>query len=266
MRKIISGLAVLGLLTGNLAQAVTLPPQASAVAQNVIYLGQAFDPASGQLVEGYAFIKYKEKDKAARPSGGSKGSRVCYGYLAKGAKWKSVEPWLVNGANLRGLDSGFILENLTSDISKWEDAGDGVMGNSLGVDIIGPGASTTATLTADTLAPDGVNEVMFTTIDDPGAIAVTIVWGVFGGPVANRQLMEWDQVYDDRDFDWSASGEASKMDFENIATHELGHAVGLGDLYDSACNTQTMYGYATEGETSKSSLETGDILGLDLLY
>jgi hypothetical protein len=33
----------------------------------------------------------------------------------------------------------------------------------------------------------------------------------------------------------------------NIATHELGHGVGLADLYDDQWSEQTMYGYATYG-------------------
>lgn len=54
--------------------------------------------------------------------------------------------------------------------------------------------------------------------------------------------------------------------FESIATHELGHSVGLDDLYDGSCSEQTMYGYATEGETKKRTLEAGDIAGVQELY
>ena len=56
------------------------------------------------------------------------------------------------------------------------------------------------------------------------------------------------------------------MDFESIATHELGHSVGMGDLYTTDCGEMTMYGYATDGETKKSSLEDGDITGVKELY
>ncbi len=56
------------------------------------------------------------------------------------------------------------------------------------------------------------------------------------------------------------------MDFENIATHELGHSVGMGDLYTAECNQQTMYGYASNGETNKRTLESGDINGIRALY
>jgi hypothetical protein len=95
---------------------------------------------------------------------------------------------------------------------------------------------------------------------------VTIVWGIFSGPTFQRQLVEWDQVYDDSDFDWSLTGELYKMDFDNIATHELGHTMGMGDLYTSGCSDQTMYGYASEGETNKRDLNSGDINGINNLY
>lgn len=39
-----------------------------------------------------------------------------------------------------------------------------------------------------------------------------------------------------------------RMDFENVATHDLGHRVGLADLYDAKCSEQTMYGYADYGK------------------
>ena len=70
------------------------------------------------------------------------------------------------------------------------------------------------------------------------------------------------------DYSWSldASLEPTKMDFDNIATHELGHAFGLADLYTSSCSIQTMFGYSTEGEISKRTLEQGDIKGIQTLY
>jgi hypothetical protein len=33
------------------------------------------------------------------------------------------------------------------------------------------------------------------TIDDTGVIVMTIVWGVFDGSAAGRQLVEWDMVF-----------------------------------------------------------------------
>jgi hypothetical protein len=73
-------------------------------------------------------------------------------------------------------------------------------------------------------------------------------------------------VFDQGDFSWSDSGDPSAMDFEAIATHELGHAVGLDDLYEAACSEESMYGYAQNGETKKRTLEAGDKFGVKELY
>ena len=240
-------------------QKFELPAKAVKVAENVYSLGKAYDKKSDSVVEGYAIVHYKgdnAKGGAAKPSGGT----VCYGFLAKDAKWKWLEPWVVNPSNTRGLDPNFVFANLAADISKWEAAA--------AYDILGDGAMTGAVLEADTVALDNQNEVYFADIAESNAIAVTIVWGIFGGPTFNRQLVEWDQIYDDATYDWSAdaTGMTNKMDFENIATHELGHSVGMGDLYNSGCNQETMYGYAAFGETIKRTLNAGDILGINKLY
>ena len=233
-----------------------LPAGAVQVSDNVYSLGKAHDKKSGKQVEGYAIIH--RKDGAAKPSGTKTRATACYGFLAKDAKWKSVEPWVVNSNNTRGLDQNFVFDNLTLDIGKWESAAN--------YNILGDGVMTDLALAADTVAPDDQNEVYFADIADSNTIAVTIVWGIFGGPTFNRKLVEWDMVFDDMTYDWSVSGESGKMDFENIATHELGHAMGLADLYNSNCANETMYGYAANGETKKRDLNTGDITGINKLY
>ena len=221
----------------------------------VVYLGKSFDKKSGKEVEGYAIVHYaKNANKPTKPSSGT----TCYGYIAKGAKWRvAPEGWYVNTANSEGLSSDFIVSNLNDDIKKWE----GYAGKT----ILGSGVVTSDALMPDETAPDNKNEVVFGDVDSPGAIAVTIVWGIFGGNPNNRQLIEWDMIFDETDFHWGIN-EADKMDFENIATHELGHAVGMGDLYNSSCVEQTMYGYANYVQINKRSLESGDITGIGLLY
>lgn len=92
-------------------------------------------------------------------------------------------------------------------------------------------------------------------------------WGIFSGPVKQRQLIEWDQVYNEVNFDWiaDATTDPTKMDFENISTHEIGHAFGMGHP-NSSCTEETMYAFATEGETKKRDLNSGDIAGISALY
>ena len=56
------------------------------------------------------------------------------------------------------------------------------------------------------------------------------------------------------------------MDLQNIATHEFGHGLGLGDIYIDDCSEFTMYGYSYNGDTDNRSLEDPDITGLWELY
>lgn len=253
---------------------VTIPQRAVEVTPGVFSLGTSVK--EGRTVDGYAFVHYKkgfgkpsgcnndgkcqgwEDAGCGDCTGGGGEESSCYGYLSKGAKWRAVENYVVNASNSSGLGSAFVMNNLSFGVSKWESAA--------GTDVLGNGSLTSDTLEADLVQPDNQNEVYFADIDSPGAIGITIVWGVFRGAPNQRVLVEWDQVYDDYDFAWSDSGEAGKMDFENIATHELGHTVGMGDLYNAECSTQTMYGYADFGETMKRSLEAGDVYGVSELY
>ena len=287
-RRILTGLVVLLIAAGLVLAAkptaqkgFSLPANAKEVAPGVFSLGVAVD--HGRLVEGYAFVHYKDRSGNAKPtgycgdgicgkgenanncaadcggsSGGTTGS-TCYGYLASGAKWKTVEPYVVDPDNTQGLDASFISSNVELNIEKWEAAA--------GQQIIGA-ESVGQTDGADSTSPDYVNEFQFGSIDTPGAIAVTTVWGIFRGPPSQRELVEWDMVLDQQDFQWTADGtvDTDKMDFNNIVTHELGHAVGMADLYTSDCSEQTMYGYADYGETKKQTLEEGDKTGVFGLY
>ena len=56
------------------------------------------------------------------------------------------------------------------------------------------------------------------------------------------------------------------MDLQNIATHEIGHGVGLTDVYQTACSQATMYGYSDYGDIIKRDLAQPDITGLQKLY
>lgn len=273
---IVAAILVLGIASVAFAQAnlvsatnpmsgvtVEIPENAVEVADNVFYLGEAVDSDSGKTVEGLMFIHNKNNNaKPDNPGNGNgksngKGRSSCYAFLANGAKWKSVEDWVVNPSNNQSLSSTFVAGNLADDMAKWE--------NESSANIFGTGSTTTSTLVADTTSTDGLNEVYFGNINSPGAIAVTIVWGIFSGRPSNRELVEWDMIFDEADFDWSDSGAAGKMDFENIATHEIGHAAGMGHP-DSSCTEETMYAYAAYGETKKSSLNDGDIAGIQALY
>lgn len=259
MKKFISFLMFVVALAPFTAQAqqpaFSLPANAVEVAPNVFSLGKAYDQQTHSIVEGYAIVHKKggvKNGSVKAPRGSS-----CYGYLAAGAKWKGeAEPWQINTANNSGLSGSFLESNTSANITKWE--------NAANWDILGDGHSVTSAPTNKNVL-DGVNEVAFGSIANNGTIAVTTIWGTFGGPPQNRRLVEWDQVFNTY-YAWSDHGEANKMDYENISTHELGHSIGMDDIYTTSCSTVTMYGYGALGEITKRDLAPADITGISALY
>jgi hypothetical protein len=115
---------------------------------------------------------------------------------------------------------------------------------------------------------NGRNDVYFAPIDDPGIIAVTEVWYYQG----SKEIVEAD-ITMNSNLRWGidTDGEGPEtlvgaFDIRNIATHEVGHVCGLTDLYKTVTRELTMYGFGSEGEVRKVSLEDGDVAGLQRLY
>jgi len=210
-------------------------------------------------LEKITFIHYKKgfaKPPWAGGGGGSTDTSNCYGFLAKGAKWKTTEPYLINPTNSQGISQSDVVNATSLADSQWD--------NQVAFNVFGTGSvNNSAGYNNGSL--DGTNTISFGSVSSQGAIAVTNVWGYFSGPPQTRELVEWDMLLDQQDFAWGI-GAADKMDLQNIITHEIGHSAGMGDLYESGCSSQTMYGYSTEGETSKRDLDVGDIKGIKTLY
>lgn len=71
--------------------------------------------------------------------------------------------------------------------------------------------------------------------------------------------------------DPSNVGPAKTFDLRNIATHETGHTLMLGDIYDdndavSGEGLLTMYGYGSYTELLKDTVQRGDHLGVSSIY
>lgn len=278
MRKLVVAFFVLAALMATsviLAQGrpFELPSHAQQIAPGVYYLGVGRD-VDGRLVEGLAFVRKGPGFQAngmGQGMGGGGGGGGCFTELAKGAAWINTEPWridtsIINNANLSSQD---IVNETALALQAWNSAADFlIFGNQEGGAVDG----------ADEVSPDGLNEVLFAPISGSGTIAVTITWGIFSGPPSGRELVEWDTVFDDDgDWLWGNAGptdengcnpsvcDDSIMDFRNIAQHEYGHAAGLGHP-GSSCTEETMYAFATEGETKKRTLNAGDVAGMVSLY
>ncbi len=243
---------------------VSIPQNAKEIGPGVYDLGVQIH--NGKLVQGTLFVfsdkQFAKPDgtpgKGNKGGGGGEETSTCFSYITKGAKWRSEEPWTISTVNAPAtIDVTGILVNA---VSQWENADDptnsiiGSFDGSLVVDVTSIGNSM-----------NDQNEVAFGDITNDGVIAATWVWRTVSGPPSQRYIAEWDQVYDVANFSWSNNGAPNSMDFDNIATHEIGHSVGMGHP-DSTCTLETMYAYASNGEIIKRDLYTGDIAGVNGLY
>ncbi len=191
------------------------------------------------------FIHYA---KPANP--GNTKTETCYKLL--GVKWNNLPvSYVINPTN-SGLPETFVTIVISTSAETWDSATSKELINDV--------------YAVDYSAQYGVqnfkNAIAFGDYPDNNVIAVTSVWFTRVG----KQIVEFDQLYNTR-FSWGdAAINPAVMDLQNIATHELGHGVGLGDIYSTTCSAVTMYGYSTNGETSKRTLEQPDITGLQKMY
>jgi len=177
----------------------------------------------------------------------------CYKFFSPKVKWASLPvSYTINPTNPQNLPESFIGKAVFDSAETWD------------------AAATSKELmdgyTIDNTAVYGdqnyKNAVTFGNYPTEGVIAVTTTWY---NP-ATKRIVEFDMMFD-TDWTWGdALADSSKMDLQNIATHELGHGVGLADVYDTVCSEVTMYGYSDYGEIKKRTLEQPDITGLLGLY
>jgi predicted Zn-dependent protease len=218
------------------AQDVSQAPEHSPV------IGESFS------VERVDLIHYvKPTNPGTKP-----GSGTCYKLM--GVKWATFPVrYTINPSNGDGIDHGQVVAVISTSAETW----DGHTSKELFDNTV----SLNYAAVYRTDKTDGVNAIVFGTYPEENVIAVTSVWYTRVG----KQIVEFDMLFNDK-FAWNTTGTSDDMDLQNIATHELGHAVGMGDIYTTSCSYVTMYGYSGEGDLSKRSLELPDIAGLQAMY
>ncbi|MDP2930485.1 MAG: matrixin family metalloprotease [bacterium] len=213
---------------------------------------QGAEKSKAPDLEKIEFIHWKngfakpETAKAPKPS-------TCYKFLTPTkVKWAILPvSYLINPTNPQGLTSDFITSAVFTSAETWDGATSKELMNGYTIDN-----------TARYGDQNYQNAITFGNYPTTGVIAVTTIWY---NPVT-KAIVEFDVMFD-TDWTWGdATVDATKMDLQNIATHELGHGVGLADVYETGCGAATMYGYSNYGETQKRTLEIPDVTGLQTLY
>jgi|GEM_PF-6757373 len=120
----------------------------------------------------------------------------------------------------------------------------------------------TSSVNSQSSQPDGENTIYFSQSNN-GAVAINHTWWYTSDP---NTIIEFDIEFNDATYSWGTDGSPDKMDIQNVATHELGHSLQLLDLYGNADSAKTMYGWTSNGETSRRSLAFEDEEGIRAIY
>ena len=204
-----------------------------------------------------------------KPGDDGKTGKLWYKY--SGIHWADSDipvPYVVNLAN--SGDDGSFLNGINAAFQMWEDDSESY------IDFNHSGFFTGI---PSSFIGDGIvnesNEVGWVSLsaEYPNAIAVTAIWR----NILTLEIVEVDMAMNS-DLPWSqaildlgqdpdtVTGNTNAYDVQNIVTHEAGHWLMLGDMYNKPAGEQTMYGRSTTGELKKRSLESGDEAGILEIY
>lgn len=210
---------------------------------------------SDEKPEKITFIHYKDGkvkviDSKAKPT-----TNTCYKFL--GAKLPVTARYVINPTNPDGLNESLALWLISSGAEEWDRYTSAeLFDDNFGIDF---------SADWDDVTPYGRNEFSFGAYPQSGVIAVTNIW--VSGRGKNKLIVDFDVLFNTAStWQWGdATVNPALMDLQNIATHEIGHGLGLADLYNT-CTAETMYGYSSEGDVGKRTLNSGDIVGIRSLY
>ena len=169
-------------------------------------------------------------------------------YSLLGYSWaQPVVPYYINPANL-DLPTSAIEPAIRAGADAWRLQS----GASFAFAFAGYSAQTTNT-------NDGINLIMFRNAASGSAIATTYTW--FSG----TRMIEADMVFWDGGFQFftGSSGCSNGFYIEDVATHEFGHALGLGH---STVGSATMYPSISTCSQQSRSLDADDIAAVLALY
>lgn len=200
-----------------------------------------------QDLERVDFIHFKKAGK----HDGKPGAALCYKLM--GVKWNTLPAgYVINPSNPDSLSEGFVASAISTAAETWD--------GSTSAELFNNGYS--IDYSAQYGVQDYRNSIAFGSYRDSGVIAVTSIWY----SKKTKEIKEFDILFNTY-YPWGdATVNPAVMDLENIATHELGHGIGLDDIYTASCSAVTMYGYSDNGDLEKRTLEAPDVTGLQKIY
>lgn len=215
---------------------------------SVAFLYPAY--AEPHVIDRLVFIHYKARGGGGDPATTPTDQATNYRYT--GIHWfKLPVTYEVNPSGSGISDRGAVVTAITYAFEEW----DKYTSKELFSNLVA-----TTTLTGG--YRDEHNVVSWAFMSDSNVIAITYVWYY----VATKEIVECDTIFSTR-FVWSLDPPSpSAMSVRNIATHEAGHWISLGDLNPYKDSLLTMYAYSTYGETIKETLGKGDVLGVQKAY
>ncbi len=174
-----------------------------------------------------------------------------WSYKFIGPKWPGANPvvqyWINEQGSPEVLDE---VDHIVKSFKVW----DQVPTSTLETKYLGMTA-------ANSCAKDNINLLKWAKGRDwtlgQGVIAAAYIW------YKSDVIQEFDILFNDQHFSWSTSGEANKMDVGHIATHEVGHVLGLDH---SSVSGAVMWPTARPGDLSNRKLHSDDSAGLSALY
>lgn len=175
-------------------------------------------------------------------------SSGAHAYSLLGYSWaQSPVPYYINPANM-DLPTAAIEPAIRAGADAWKLQS----GASFSFAFAGYSSQTTNT-------NDGINLIMFRNVSMGSAIATTYTW--FSG----ARLIDADMVFWDAGFQFftGTSGCSNGFYIEDVATHEFGHALGLGH---STVTSATMYPSISYCSQQSRSLDADDIAAVLALY
>ena len=123
--------------------------------------------------------------------------------------------------------------------------------------------STGGTASNTSSAYDNRNVVLFRNTSNGGAIATTYSWWNSANQLLDSDIIVWDGGFTFYSGTSGCGGIANSAYLEDIATHELGHALGLNHSDNTDATMYPSYSYCSQ---DMRTLASDDVNGLKALY